>query len=178
MRVALNPLTGDEGDRLAARLGEAVFVVATDGDDAGGCHGTSVHLCAAQRQARRRAVERAGVHRFVLITGMGVGLPRPSEFSGGFWETYFGAKEISERRLRASSLLWTILQPGELLNSVGAGTVQLAPAGALPIGRVSRDDVAGVVAAVLERDQSEGHTWELVEGRDTIDDAVDEALRG
>lgn len=124
------------------------------------------------------AAERARVRRFVLITGMGVGRARPSEFSGGFWETYFGAKEVSEQRLRAGSLLWTILQPGELLNSVGAGTVQLAPTGTLPIGRVSRDDVAGVVVAVLERDQFEGHTWELVEGRDTIDDAVDEALRG
>lgn len=122
------------------------------------------------------AAEGAGVTRFVLITGMGVGRTRRPELYGGFWDTYFGAKEASERGLRASGLAWTILQPGELLNTAGTNQVQLAPTGTLPIGRIARDDVAGVVAAVLERDLSAGHTWELVEGRLTADDAVDEAL--
>ncbi|GAB3632407.1 SDR family oxidoreductase [Microbacterium shaanxiense] len=125
-----------------------------------------------------KAAEGAGVNRFVLITGMGVGRTRPPELYGGFWDTYFGAKEASERVLRASNLLWTILQPGELLNSAGTNRVQLAPTGTLPIGRIARDDVAAVVAAVLEQDHAAGNTWELVEGRLTAADAVDEALRG
>ena len=124
------------------------------------------------------ASERVGVTRFVLITGMGVGRTRPPELHGGFWDTYFGAKEASERRLRAGSLRWTILQPGELLNTSGMNRVQLAPTGTLPIGRIARDDVAAVVAAVLERDRSAGHSWEIVEGPSTVEDAVDEALRG
>jgi len=124
------------------------------------------------------AAESAAVNRFVLITGMGVGRTRPPELYGGFWDTYFGAKEASERALRASDLRWTILQPGELLNSPGTNRVQLAPTGTLPIGRITRDDVAGVVAAVLERDHAAGNTWELVEGRSTAAGAVDEALRG
>ncbi|MFB7251140.1 NAD(P)H-binding protein [Microbacterium sp. NPDC056234] len=122
------------------------------------------------------AAEGAGVRRFVLITGMGVGRARPPELHGGFWDTYFGAKEASERGLRASGLVWTILQPGELLNAAGTNQVQLAPTGTLPIGRIARDDVSAVVAAVLERDRSAGHTWELVEGRSTADDAVDDAV--
>lgn len=123
------------------------------------------------------AAERAGVARFVLITGMGVGRTRPPELHGGFWDAYFGAKEVSERVLRASSLLWTILQPGELLNTAGMNRVQLAPTGTLPIGRIARDDVAAVVAAVLEQDHSAGHSWEVVEGPSTAEDAVGEADR-
>ncbi|RWZ46227.1 NAD-dependent epimerase/dehydratase family protein [Labedella phragmitis] len=118
------------------------------------------------------AAERAGVARFVLLTGMGVGRSRPAALYGGFWDSYFGAKEESERRLRASTLSWTIIQPGELLASPGSGRVALAATGALPIGAVSRDDVAGVITAALENAASAGHTWELVRGDDPIADAI------
>lgn len=119
------------------------------------------------------AAERAGVDRFVLVTGMGVGRDRPAEYYGGFWGTYFGAKEASEHGLRASSLRWTILQPGELLNSRGQGRVQLAPTGALPIGAVTRDDVARVAVAALDDDRAAGHTWELVQGTRSVEDEIE-----
>lgn len=122
------------------------------------------------------AAERAGVTRFVLITGMGVGRTRPSEYHGGFWDTYFGAKEASERGLRASTLSWTILQPGELLDERGRGRVELAPTGSLPIGVVTRDDVAAVVAAVLDRADAVGRGWEVVAGDRSIDEAIDAAV--
>jgi uncharacterized protein YbjT (DUF2867 family) len=121
------------------------------------------------------AAEFAGVPRFVLLTGMGVGRARPAALYGGFWDTYFGAKEVSERRLRASALSWTIIQPGELLSSPGSGRVTLAATGTLPIGAISRDDVAGVITAVLENPASAGHTWELVRGDDPIPDAITRA---
>lgn len=123
------------------------------------------------------AAERVGVGRFVLITGMGVGRQRPREFTGGFWDTYFGAKEASERGLRASSLRWTILQPGELLDRPGTDRLDIAPTGSLPIGAVTRDDVAAVVAAALDRDDTVGRTWELVGGSASVEEAIDQALR-
>jgi uncharacterized protein YbjT (DUF2867 family) len=122
------------------------------------------------------AAERAGARRFVLISGMGVGRDRPAEYYGGFWSTYFGAKETSERGLRASGLDWTILQPGELLNRTGTGRVQLAATGALPIGAIPRDDVAAVVAAIIDDEHAIRRTWELVEGRHPIADAVAHAI--
>lgn len=124
------------------------------------------------------AAEHAGVPRFVLLTGMGVGRARPASLYGGFWDVYFGAKEASERRLRLSTLAWTILQPGELLPSPGTGRVTIAATGTLPIGAISRDDVAAVIAATLESSATAGHTWELVGGNDPIRDAVDQAARG
>ncbi len=122
------------------------------------------------------AAERAGVGRYVLLTGMGVGRDRPAELSGGFWDTYFGAKEDSERRLRASPMQWTILQPGELLNSPGRGRVECAPTGSLAIGAITRDDVAEVITTVLSRGDTAGRSWEIVEGPEPIADAISRAL--
>lgn len=122
------------------------------------------------------ASERAGVRRFVLITGMGVGRTRPAEYYGGFWGTYFGAKKASEDGLRASTLSWTILQPGELLNTRGRGAVELAPTGALPIGAVSRDDVALAVVTVLADERTAGRSWEIVQGHRPIEAAIERAL--
>jgi uncharacterized protein YbjT (DUF2867 family) len=118
------------------------------------------------------AAERVGVARFVLLTGMGVGRSRPAALYGGSWDAYFGAKEASEHRLRSSALGWTIIQPGELLSSPGSGRVTLAATGTLPIGAVSRDDVAAVITAALDHAASAGHTWELVRGDDPITDAI------
>ncbi|MFJ6429800.1 NAD(P)H-binding protein [Microbacterium maritypicum] len=123
------------------------------------------------------AAEQAGVTRLVLITGMGVGRTRPAEYYGGFWDTYFGAKEASERALRASGLSWTILQPGELLNDRGRDRVALAPTGSLPIGAVTRDDVAAVATAVVDRADAAGHGWEVVDGNLSIESAIDAAVQ-
>ncbi|AWB91456.1 SDR family oxidoreductase [Aeromicrobium chenweiae] len=122
------------------------------------------------------AAERAGVGRYVLVTGMGVGRDRPPALYGGFWDTYFGAKEDSERRLRASPMQWTILQPGELLNSPGRGCVEIGPTGSFPIGAISRDDVAEVITTILSRDGAARGTWEILEGTEPIADAVLRAL--
>lgn len=123
------------------------------------------------------AAERAGVGRYVLLTGMGVGRDRPAELYGGFWDTYFGAKEASERRLRESSMRWTILQPGELLNSPGRGRVEFAPTGSLAIGAITRDDVAEVITTVLSRDDTAGRSWEILAGTEPIADAISRAVR-
>lgn len=123
------------------------------------------------------AAERAGVGRYVLLTGMGVGRDRPAGLYGGFWDTYFGAKEDSERRLRASSMQWTILQPGELLNSPGRGRVEFAPTGALAIGAITRDDVAEVITTVLARDDAAGRSWEILEGPEPVADAISRVVR-
>ena len=124
------------------------------------------------------AAERAGVRQYVLLTGMGVGRDRPAELHGGFWDTYFAAKESSERRLRASPMQWTILQPGELLNSPGRGRIELAPTGSLAIGAITRDDVAEVITAVLTRDDAAGRTWEILEGAVPVADAISRATHG
>ena len=121
------------------------------------------------------AAERAGVGRYVLLTGMGVGRDRPAELHGGFWDTYFDAKEASERRLRSSTMRWTILQPGELLGSPGRGRIRFAPTGSLAIGAITRDDVAEVIVTVLARDDAAGSSWEILDGDEPIAAAISRA---
>lgn len=164
-RVDLSTATTDELRTVLEGVDSVVF--AAGGDS------LSVDRDGAIRTIE--AAEHVGVSRYVLLTGMGVGRQRPAEYYGGFWEMYFGAKEASEHRLRQSPMRWTILQPGELLNSPGTGHVELAPTGSLPMGAVTRDDVAEVITAVLSRDETAGRSWEVLEGSETVTDAISHA---
>jgi uncharacterized protein YbjT (DUF2867 family) len=183
--LALNRSPAPHGQKDRVRHEQLDLSVATSNDIASLLHGTNAVVFAAggdpigvDRDGAIRtiqAAEKAGVARFVLITGMGVGRTRPASLYGEFWNTYFGAKEASEQALRSSPLEWTILQPGELLNTPGTGCLSIAPTGTLPIGAVSREDVARLVTAALRRSDSIGHTWEVLEGHDRIDDAITKA---
>lgn len=169
VRTAIADLGHSDVDELAGILqGVDAVVFAAAGDPIRINRDGALHVIEAS--------ERAGARRFVLITGMGVGRSRPAEYHGGFWDIYFGAKAASEDGLRSSTLSWTILQPGELLNTPGRGAVELAPTGSLPIGAVSRDDVALTVAAVLADDRTSGRSWEIVQGHRLLGDAIERAL--
>lgn len=123
------------------------------------------------------AAEAVGVSRFVLLSGMGVGRERPAQFSGGFWNTYFGMKELAERRLRSSALDWTIVQPGELTDEPPVGTIRLAPTGDLPIDMVTRADVAALIVASLHTSAAVGRSWEILRGTTPITEAMTRAAR-
>ncbi|TXS48914.1 NAD-dependent epimerase/dehydratase family protein [Streptomyces sp. uw30] len=125
--------------------------------------GTSVLLA--------EAAERAGVRRFLQISGMGVDAP-PAQLSGGDWPAYFSAKAAAEDDLRGRDLDWVILRPGGLTNDPGLGRVTLMDKVADP-GSVPRADVAAVIASLLTADVSH-RTLELVSGDTPIDQAVRE----
>ena len=76
------------------------------------------------------------------------------------------AKRAAEEALRATTLDWTILRPGALTDDPGVGKVLLAPS--VPYGSVTRDDVAAVLAALLDSPGTIGQTLELVEGDDDV----------
>ncbi|MFC7505939.1 NAD(P)H-binding protein, partial [Nocardioides sp. GCM10030258] len=78
--------------------------------------------------------------------------------------------------LRASSLDWTILRPGLLTDEPPTGLVALGAD--LPRGSVTRADVAAVLAAVVERDDTIGRQWNLIGGNVSVSAAIDEAIRG
>ncbi|KIV87060.1 hypothetical protein PV11_02631 [Exophiala sideris] len=66
------------------------------------------------------------------------------------------------------------LRPGSLTDAPGTGKVTLGKTAAR--GSVSREDVARVGAALLARDDTRGW-FDLLEGKDDIEDAIDELLR-
>jgi uncharacterized protein YbjT (DUF2867 family) len=116
------------------------------------------------------AAERAGVRRFVQISSMGAGsAPNPDDDE--VWAAYINAKTAAEEDLRSRQLDWTILRPGRLTDEPGSGLVTLADP-PLPPGAVSRDDVASVIAALLDAPESRHRVLELIGGGIPIDEAV------
>jgi uncharacterized protein YbjT (DUF2867 family) len=116
------------------------------------------------------AAEAAGVRRYVLVSSMGAGAAPPPGTDATF-VAYLEAKTAAEEDLRARDLDWTILRPGGLTDDAGTGTVHLAPR--VPQGRVTRDDVAAVLAALLAQPRTAGRVLELVGGDEPVDAAVE-----
>ncbi|MEU7598994.1 NAD(P)H-binding protein, partial [Streptomyces sp. NPDC039022] len=69
-----------------------------------------------------------------------------------------------------SGLDWTILRPGRLTDDPGTGLVRLAES----TGRdeITRDDVAAVLAALLDEPRTAGRTLELIGGETPVEEAV------
>jgi uncharacterized protein YbjT (DUF2867 family) len=116
--------------------------------------------------------KRAGIRRFVQVSAINVDNPSPAD-TGEVWRAYVEAKRGADAALRGSDLDWTIIRPGRLTDAPGRGMVSLGPD--IPGGEVPRADVAGVLAAVLEVDETIGHQWNLVAGDTPVAEAVQQA---
>jgi nucleoside-diphosphate-sugar epimerase len=124
------------------------------------------------------AGERAGVRRFVQVSSMGVESVRDGATPPDRDEVYVAylrAKLAAEDDLRGRDLDWTILRPGRLTDDPGRGRVRLAPH--VEFGPVSRDDVAAVIAVLLDTPAAAGLALELVAGDTPIEDAVAQLVR-
>jgi uncharacterized protein YbjT (DUF2867 family) len=122
-------------------------------------YGGAVKLVAAAKQA--------GVRRYVIVSSMGANADAPGEDT---FSVYLRAKGRADDAVRASGLDATVVRPGSLTNDAGTGRVRLGES--LPGGRVTRDDVAAVVAAVLEAPNTIGKTVDLIGGDTPIAEAV------
>lgn len=119
------------------------------------------------------ACEAAEVTRYVLVSSMGVEAVRDGATPDGVdaaFVAYLRAKLAAEDDLRRRDLEWTVLRPGRLTDDPGTGCVQLAES--VERGDVSRDDVAAVLAALLDEPRSVGAVLELVRGATPVSDAV------
>ena len=157
-------------DEVAALLdgADAVVFAAGAGPGSGALRKDTVDRGASVLLAG--AASRAGVRRFVQISGMGVDQP-PAPGTDEVWAAYLVAKAAAEDDLRARDLDWTILRPGGLTDDPGTGQVRLAPP-SLPRGQVPRADVAAVIVALLDAPATAGQTLDLISGDTPIVDAL------
>lgn len=122
------------------------------------------------------AAAAAGVRRYLLVSAMGLDTVPTEDEDDSIWGYYLRAKKAAEDALRArDDLDLTILRPGRLTDDPGTGLVRLGPAGSQPpvgYGEVTRDDVAATLLAVLDHPQTIGLTFDLLNGRDPIAEAV------
>ncbi|QIJ64165.1 NAD(P)H-binding protein [Streptomyces sp. JB150] len=114
------------------------------------------------------AAVRAGVRRFLVVSSMGAD---PRHEGDEIFDVYLRAKGEADAYVRGLDALdWTILRPGSLTNDPGTGLVRLeAHTGR---GAVPRDDVAAVLAELLETPATAGLTLELVGGSTPVSVAV------
>ena len=122
-------------------------------------YGGAVTLIAAAKQA--------GVDRYVIVSSMGANPDMPGDDT---FSVYQRAKGRADDAVRASGLDATVVRPGGLTNDPGTGRVSLGES--LPGGKVPRDDVAAVLAAVLDSPTMIGRTVDLIAGETPIAEAV------
>jgi uncharacterized protein YbjT (DUF2867 family) len=104
------------------------------------------------------AAEKEGVQRFVFISALGADPNHPMPL--------LAAKGAIERRLRESSLAWTIIQPNMFLDKLPIGViggpvlsdqpVTLVGEGTRRHSMVATRDIASYAVAVLDRDEAIG----------------------
>lgn len=149
------------------RGADAVVFAAGAGPGSGPARKDTVDRGAAALLAD--AAELAGVRRYLLVSSINATTRPPADPDDAF-QVYLKAKGDSEADLRRRDLDWTVLRPGGLTNDAGTGRVTLAPS--VPRGRVTRDDVAAVLLAMLDEPGTARLTLELVGGDVPVGDAV------
>ncbi|MET9892516.1 SDR family oxidoreductase [Streptomyces sp. NPDC006465] len=113
------------------------------------------------------AAERAGVRRHVVVSSMGADPAHPGD---EIFDAYLRAKGEADEYVRRTGLDWTILRPGSLIDDAGTGLVRLE-ASTGP-GMIPRDDVAAVLAELVDTPATTGLTLEAISGSTPISVAV------
>jgi uncharacterized protein YbjT (DUF2867 family) len=144
---------------------DAVVFAAGAGPGSGPERKRTVDLGAAVKL--RDAATATGARRYLMVSSIGAG--DPSSGSGPM-RPYLEAKAQADAALSASDLEWTIVRPGGLTDDPGTGLVQV---GSLESGgRVTRDDVAAVLAACLDEPRTVSKTFALLQGETPIAEAL------
>lgn len=108
----------------------------------------------------RDAAVAEGVPRYLMISSMGAGDPASGSEA---MRPYQQAKHDADEALRESELQWTIIRPGRLTDDPGTGMVAVAESLGRS-GKVTRDDVAAVLAASLDERTTVRRTFEVLAG--------------
>jgi uncharacterized protein YbjT (DUF2867 family) len=149
------------------RGADAVVFAAGAGPGSGAARKDTVDRDAAILLAD--AAEAAGVDRYVMISAMSAH-PQATADDEVF-QVYLRAKGLADEAIRArAGLKWTIVRPGALTDDAGTGLV--AAREATGRGSIPREDVAAVLAAVLDEPRTAGRTFELISGDTAIAEAV------
>jgi uncharacterized protein YbjT (DUF2867 family) len=156
-------------DELAGAIGGADAVVFAAGSGPGS--GAERKLTVDRDGAIKliEAARAADVERYVMVSSIGAENP-PDGDDDDVFAVYLRAKAEADRALMASDRAWTVVRPVWLRDEPGTGRVRLADQ---PLeGEVPRDDVAGVLAAVLHEPRSARRVLYASAGDDPIEEAL------
>ncbi|CAM3904815.1 SDR family oxidoreductase [Alkalicoccus chagannorensis] len=166
VETVLADLEGSVDDLAEAMRGcDAVVFTAGSGGSTGPEKTLLIDLDGAVKSVE--AAEKAGVDRFLMVSAV-------QAHNRENWSEkirhYFAAKHYADRMLMNSSLNYTIVRPGGLLNEEGTGKVQAAEN--LERASIPREDVARTLVAALTEEKTYRRGFDLISGNDTPEDAL------
>ena len=110
---------------------------------------------------------------YVIVSSIGAENPPPPGDDDVF-SVYLRAKAEADAAVQASDRDWTIVRPGGLTDEPGSGRVRIDTE---PFhGRIPRDDVADVLAAVLHDQRANHRILYVNAGEESLDHALARAL--
>ena len=145
---------------------EAVIFAAGSGGHTGADKTILIDLWGAMKTID--AAERNGVKRFVMLSSMGTVDPDKSERI----RHYLVAKKLADDHLKRSSLTYTIVRPGSLTDETGLGKIKLEEEIQHRDNTITREDVATVLVEVIDRENTYGKTFEIINGETSISEAL------
>ncbi|WP_286220607.1 SDR family oxidoreductase [Marinobacter apostichopi] len=109
-----------------------------------------------------------GIKRFIMVSTMRAEEPEkgPEKL-----QHYLRAKHNADEHLKNSGLNYTIVRPGRLTDEDGSGTVALS-ARLEEFGEIPRQDVARVLLAVLDSDNTTDAVFDVVSGDTPVPEAL------
>lgn len=154
----------------AAKDADAIVFTAGSGGKTGADKTMLIDLDGAIKSMK--AAEIAGVKRFIIISGIGVHRWHDEKHLDWIDSAphYAAAKYYADVWLENSGLDFTIIRPGKLTNNLGTGKVTAA--NDHEHKEISREDVASVVIASLENDNTIGKSFDLINGETPINDEL------
>jgi nucleoside-diphosphate-sugar epimerase len=164
-------LEAASADELAAALetADAVVFAAGAGPGSGAERKWTVDRDGAVKLVQ--AARAADVQRYVIVSSIGAENPPDGD---EVFAVYLRAKAEADQAVMASDRDWTVVRPGGLTDDPGDGRVRLSTEAFR--NKVSRDNVAAVVAAALHEPRTAGHVFYVGDGDDPIESAIDAAI--
>lgn len=147
---------------------DGVVFTAGSGGDTGGDKTLLVDLYGAMK-AIDGSIE-AGVSRFIMVSALRAEAPDDGPAA---IRHYLVAKQVADDYLRRSGLQHAIIRPGRLTDEPGTGLITAGRTIPDQTGSIPRDDVAEVVARVMDAPGFQSVTLDLIAGATPIDEALE-----
>ncbi|QHJ69496.1 SDR family oxidoreductase [Planococcus halotolerans] len=148
---------------------DAVIFAAGSGPKTGPDKTLTIDLWGSVKAAKY--AQDKGVKRFVQLGSMGSDNP---DAGGEAMKPYLVAKRSADEILQATNLDYTIVRPGALTDDEKTGKVEVSAQGFESMeGRsIPRADVAHVLVDVLERENTYGKVFEILQGEEDAENQL------
>jgi uncharacterized protein YbjT (DUF2867 family) len=159
-------LEADDNPATAIAGSDAIVFAAGAGPGSGSERKRTMDLGGAVKLVE--AAKATGISRYLIVSSKGADDP-PAD-GGGTFGDYLRAKAEADHAVAASGLNYTIVRPGMLTDEPATGRVSAGPR--LDRASISRADVAAVLLACLDIENTIGRDFDLVGGETPIDEAL------